>query len=619
MKKFLLNNTEYQQKVIRQRLYLSLSLVILLILVFLWRLFDIQVLQFDHFQTLSQENRVKVLPIPPIRGLIYSREGSILADNYSSFSLELTPEKISDFEKTVKILRRFINITDDDITRYEKIRSKKRKFEPIPLKNNLSQNEVAKLSVNAHRLDGVEVVARLNRYYPHGKQTVHSIGYVARIGVEDLNNINKANYSGTSHIGKVGIEKFYESKLHGDVGYQQVEVNAQGRILRVLDRKPPKSGNNLYLTLDLSLQQLAQKEMQDKRGAIVAMDPNNGDILAFVSSPSYDPNLFVNGIGEKAYKSLLDSNDRPLINRVLNGKYPPGSTFKPFLGYAALEQGIANSRNTVWCPGWFSLKGSSHRYRDWKKQGHGSTNLPEAIMESCDVYFYSLAYNMGIDKIHEYLNLFSFGRPTGIDIHGESRALLPSRDWKRAKYNQPWYPGETVIVGIGQGYALVTPLQLAVATSAIANRGKVYLPRLVASESNAEDNSVIQHEPVVSSIIGEPDSTYWQTIIDSMRDVVHHPNGTAKRSGYGAEYQFAGKTGTAQVISIAQDAEYDEDEIAKELQDHAWFIAFAPVENPVITAVILVENGGSGSGSAAPIARRLFDHYLKDRINLSEQ
>ena len=470
-KKFILNNKELEQQIIHQRIFVALILIVLIFLSLIARVFYLQVVQYDHFTTLSQENRVKILPIAPIRGLIYSRDGILLADNYSSFSLEITPEKVDDFEQTIASIKSLISINDEQLVRFNKLLKKKRKFESIPLKFNLSQQEVAKISVNSHKLPGVETIARLNRYYPHGNVTVHSIGYVGRIDEEELKTLDVSNYRGTTHIGKLGIEKSYEDTLHGKVGYQQVEVNAQGRIIRVLDRKAPESGKNLKLNIDLSLQQKANDALGDRKGAIVAMDPRNGELLAFVSKPNYDPNLFVNGIDRKSYQKLITSEERPLINRALNGKYPPGSTIKPFLGYAALELEKIREREEVWCPGWFSLKGSTHRYRDWKKQGHGSTDLNHAIMESCDVYFYSLAYDMGIDTIHKSLNEFGFGKQTGIDIEGESSALLPSREWKRKKFNQPWYPGETVIVGIGQGYSLVTPLQLVNATSALANLG----------------------------------------------------------------------------------------------------------------------------------------------------
>lgn len=609
-KKILLNNKEFEQQVIRFRLLVATGIIIISLLSVIVRLFYLQVIEYDHFTTLSQDNRVKVLPIAPIRGLIYSRDGVLLADNYPSFSLEVTPEKVDDLDQTIEFIQSLIEITPDQLQRFNKLLIKKRKFESIPLKFNLAEDELARLSINSHKLPGVDMVARLNRFYPYGSTTVHSIGYVGRIDENELKQVDKTNYRGTSHIGKLGIEKSYEHVLHGNVGYQQVEVNAQGRIIRVLERKAPESGKNLHLTLDLSLQQVANDALTDKRGAIVAMDPRNGEVLAFVSTPGYNPNLFVNGIDTKSYQALLNSSDKPLINRVLNGKYPPGSTIKPFLGYGALETQAVRDWEQVWCPGWFSLKGNTHRYRDWKKQGHGHANLNDAIMESCDVYFYSLAYEMGIDNIFKQLSEFGLGKVTGIDIQGESSALLPSREWKRKKFNQPWYPGETVIVGIGQGYTLVTPLQLATATSALANLGTLFQPGIVKSIVDPITKLETVLEPKIINTIANTSAKHWQTIVDSMINVVHGAQGTARRTGLGSAYQIAGKTGTAQVVGIAQDEEYDKDTLAEEFHDHAWFIAFAPATDPIISVAILVENGGSGSASAAPIARRLFDQYI---------
>ena len=609
-KRFILNNRGEELVLIRQRIILSGLIILLLLSALALRIFYLQVVEHEHYKTLSQHNRVKILPIPPIRGLIYSRDGVLLADNHPSFSLEIVPEHVDDMDVLLLELAQLVSISHDDLNRFRKTLKRKRLFESIPLRFNLSEQEVAVLSVNLHKLTGADIVARLNRYYPHAGDVVHTIGYVGRIDEEEMQSVDKSNYSGTTHIGKLGVEKSYEDILHGKVGYQQVEVNAQGRIIRVLDRQPPEAGKNLYLSLDLGLQKVASQALEGRKGAIVAMDPNNGEILAFVSTPVYDPNLFVNGIDSRSYKFLLNAVDRPLINRTINGKYPPGSTIKPFLGLMALEAGIKNQHEEVWCPGWFSLKGNKHRYRDWKKQGHGHVDLSYAIMQSCDVYFYSLAYEMGIDKINESLGQFGFGKPTGIDIGGESSALLPSREWKKKALKQPWYPGETLIVGIGQGYMLVTPLQLAAATSVLANGGKFISPHLVSKTMDpiSQEESFPYKPDVIS--LPKKNIENWQHVVQSMVDVVHAPRGTARRSGLDAEYQFAGKTGTAQVIGIAQDEEYEKDELDERFHDHAWFIAFAPAESPKIAVAILVENGGGGSRSAAPIARKLFDQYL---------
>ncbi len=599
-----------EQSLIGGRVVITGTLILLILAVFVARLFYIQIVQNEHFTTLSKHNRVKVLPIPPIRGLIYSRDGILLADNYPSFSLELIPEKIEDIDATIGRLGELISIDEDDIKRFRKQLGKKRRFESIPLRVNLDQQEVSVLSVTRHRFPGVDIVARLNRYYPHAEDTVHTIGYVGRIDEQDLARLDESNYSGTTHIGKLGIEKHYEDILHGKVGYQQVEVNAQGRVIRILDKVPPEAGKNIYLTLDLSLQRAAMKALEGRRGAIVALQPEDGSVLALVSSPGYDPNLFVNGIDTKSYKSLLGSKDIPLLNRATQGKYPPGSTIKPFLGLAALEDGVRQVQEQTWCPGWYSLKGSSHRYRDWKKQGHGHADLNFAIMQSCDVYFYDLAHEMGIDRIHAALDKFGFGKKTGIDIGAESSGLNPSREWKRGAMGQPWYPGETLISGIGQGYILTTPLQLATATAELASRGKKLVPHLVREYRDPITGVTTQVNNEDNGSIGLKDPGHLDYIINAMVDVVHAARGTARRSGLGAAYRFAGKTGTAQVIGIAQDEEYEEEEIGEEFKDHAWFIAFAPVDKPKIALAILVENGGGGSRTAAPIARILFDHYL---------
>ena len=446
-----------------------------------------------------------------------------------------------------------------------------------------------------------------------GVETSHAVGYVARIAESDLPYLDESNYQGTSHTGKFGVEKAYENILHGQVGYQQVEVNNKGRIIRVLDRTPPEPGKNLRLTLDIALQKVAFEALQDKRGAIVAIDPNNGDVLALVSSPSYDPNPFVNGIDVKSYQGLLQSKGKPLINRVLQGKYPPGSTIKPFMGLAALSYGIRKAEDEIWCPGWYKLKGSQHRYRDWKKQGHGHVDLKNSIMQSCDVYYYSLAHDMGIDKIYKVLVEFGFGKETGIDITGEASGLAPSRSWKQKIYNQSWFPGETLIAGIGQGYILVTPIQLVTAISSLANQGKIFHPRLGVETIDpiSENVETLSIEPYRTITIYDPD--HWQRIISAMVGVVHGPRGTARRSGLNAEYQFAGKTGTSQLIGIGQDEVYKKEKISEELQDHALFIAFAPVDKPKIAVAIIVENGGSGSRAAAPIARKLFDQFLLNK------
>ncbi len=610
--KFTLKDIEEETRLVRFRVYTAAVIIILLVMVLVGRLFYLQVIQHDHFTTLSQSNRVKVLPIPPIRGLVFSRDDVLVADNQPSFSLELIPEQIESLDKTIDQLSRLIDIDEESINRFKRLRQDKRRFESIPLKFNLSEDEIARFSVERYKFPGVKVVARQHRHYPEKAGLVHVLGYVGRIDEKDLQKIDESDYLGTSHIGKLGVEKAYEDILHGHVGHQQVEVNAQGRIIRVLERTPPEPGQNIHLTLDYSLQTAASNILQGRRGSIVAIDPNNGDILALVSAPAYDPNPFVNGIDSKSYNALLGDRDTPLINRALNGKYPPGSSIKPFLGIAALRTGVREASDTTWCKGWYTLKGHDHRYRDWKKTGHGHVDLNYAIMQSCDVYFYTLAHDLGITRLNKALTNFGFGTKTGIDIGGESTALVPSIEWKRRVLNQPWYPGETLIAGIGQGYVLATPLQLATATAALANHGKRVFPRLVYKTSDPISGESTTLPIATLNYVDGYKKEYWDFIIQAMEDVVHGVRGTARRSGANAAYKFAGKTGTAQVIGIGQDEKYDKNNVPEHLRDHALFIAFAPVELPKIALAIVIENGGSGSSTAAPIARQLLDHYLLD-------
>lgn len=602
-----------EYNLVRRRVLLASAVMVVLGLMLAARIFYLQVILHDHFTTLSQQNRVKIAPIAPIRGLIFSRDGVLLADNRPSFSLELTPERIDNLDNTLAALGRIISIGDADIARFREQLKKKRRFEGVPLRFNLSEEEVARVSLDRYRFPGVDVVARLNRYYPLGVNLAHTVGYVGMIDEQEIETLDRSNYSGTSHIGKLGVEKAYEELLHGKVGYQQVEVNAQGRVIRVLDRTPPVPGKNVYLTLDVSLQNVAVQALEGKRGAIVAIDPRDGAILAMVSAPGFDPNVFVNGIDSASYKELLDSPGTPLVNRVLQGKYPPGSTIKPFMALAALESDVRHSQDETWCQGWFTLKGSDHRYRDWKKGGHGHMGLRQAIAQSCDVYFYSLAHDLGIDRIQDALRQFGFGLPTGIDIGGEAAGVVPSRDWKRRTFNQPWYPGETLILGIGQGYLLATPMQLAAAVATIASRGWRAAPHLFLEARDPINNDTIEEaQPRREKRVQLKDDSVWDEIIAAMQEVVHGAHGTARRIGLNAPFQMAGKTGTAQVIGIGQDEEYRQEDVPEELRDHALFIGFAPVSAPQIAVAILVENGGSGSASAAPIARMLFDHYMTE-------
>lgn len=573
-----------------------------------WRMVQLQVVDHEHFTTLSRENRVKVVPLPPTRGLIYDRQGVLLAQNRPAYSLEITPEQAGDLKETLAELGKIIEISDDDLERFWNLRKRKRRFDSVPIRVNLTQEETAQFAVHRHRFPGVDIKTQLLRHYPHELQATHVLGYVGRVSQRDLEQIDVSNYAGTSHIGKNGVEKSYESALHGSVGFEQVEVNAAGRKVRTLEQTPPDPGVDIHLHLDIALQEVAIKAFGDNNGAAVAINPKNGGVLAFVSQPGYDPNLFVEGISTKNYKALQDDHARPLYNRALRGRYPPGSTVKPFIGLAGLETGVIQYDTSVYCPGFFRLQGNAHRYRDWKKTGHGSMDVENAIVQSCDVFFYKLAYDVGVDRLHEYLSQFGFGERTGIDLVGESTGLLPSREWKRRARNQPWYPGETLIMGIGQGYFLTTPLQLAAATAAIANDGTFYTPHVVDYLRSRETGEINPIPPSAHQIpIRQLQN--WVDVQTGMANVVEGQRGTAKRIR-NDKYRIAGKTGTAQVFTVAQDEEYDEEELEKKLRDHALFIAYAPIEDPQIAVAVVVENGGHGGSVATPIARAIMDAYL---------
>ena len=596
-----------------QRSVQALIFAAALVAVLIGRLVYLQVLAHEHYITLADDNRIKILPLPPNRGLIFDRNGLILADNLPSYRLELTLEQIRDIDTTLSKLSELVNIRDVDLKRFEKLRQRTPVFKPVALRFHLSDDEVARFAINRHRFPGVDIVAGLSRHYPHGPLAVHAIGYVGRIDERDLQRIDASDYSGTTHIGKVGIEKTYEEVLHGTVGYRQVETNAEGRILRTLVRTPPVPGENLYLTMDAELQSVAEQAFEGKAGAAIAIDPSNGDILAFVSQPTYDPNLFVNGIDTETYRALRDDAKQPLFNRALRGQYPPGSTLKPFVALGGLEQGITSEHADTYCPGFYRLPGKARKYRDWKRGGHGTVDLNIAIAQSCDAYFYDLALSMGIDRLHGFLALFGFGERTGIDITGELPGLMPSRQWKRAARNLPWFPGETLITGIGQGFVLTTPLQLASATATLSEYGRHFKPHIVASTQQYDDIELtpVPLEPQADTPV--EDLHHWSSVINAMREVVHGKRGTARKVGEGSEFEFAGKTGTAQVFGLKQEEKYEADKLAEELHDHSLFIAFAPIDKPRIAIAVVVEHGGSGSAVAAPIGRIILDQYMLEK------
>lgn len=596
-----------ESRLFTNRAFIAGVLVLAGILLVAGRLVQLQIDSHAHFSTLSQDNRVRLEPLPPTRGLIYDANGVLLADNYASYSLGITLEKVQDLDQTIADLGVLVDIGEKDLKRFARMRRQRRRFEGVPIRTNLNQEEVARIAVNSHRFPGVDIRAQLLRSYPLAEHTAHVLSYVGRINEQELDRIDASDYAGTDYIGKGGVEKAYEDLLHGSVGHQQVEVNAKGRVLRVLESRPPTAGKDLKLYLDIRLQQDAAAALGDRRGAVVAIDPRTGGVLALVSRPSFDPNLFVDGIGTADYQALRDSPDKPLFNRAIRGQYPPGSTVKPFLGLGGLETGVIGFTESRWCPGFYQLPGHDHKYRCWKRWGHGTVSLEKAIVQSCDVYFYRLAHDMGIDRLHDFLAEFGFGERTGVDVSGEQGGLLPSQAWKRRTRNQPWFPGETLIVGIGQGSYLATPLQLAAATATLAARGRFVAPRVArateipGSEPEREIPAVVRQIPLLPR--------HLEDVIASMSKVVEGERGTAKRIRTDA-YRIAGKTGTAQVFSVGQKERYRESDVAERMRDHALFIAFAPVEDPRIAVAVIVENGGHGGSVAAPVARRVMDAYL---------
>lgn len=596
-----------EQRIFFHRSIVSAFFVLLGCMLLWWRLFQLQVLEHEAYAAQSVDNRVRIMAIPPSRGLIYDRHGRLLADNLPSYSLEMTREEVKDLDGTLLALRELVEISDKQEQRFRRNLKNGRPFDKVALRLNLSAEEVARLAVNQHRFPGVEVSARLSRRYPQAITTAHALGYVGRINEREMKKLDRGNYSGTTHIGKLGVERHYESALHGTAGYQRVEVNASGRVLRVLEREPPVPGKDLHLTIDAVLQDVAHRALSDYNGALVAIDPWSGEVLALVSKPSYDINLFVNGISFSDYGALRDSPDRPLFNRAIIGQYPPGSTLKPIVGLAGLEDGVITPQQRFFAGPYYTLPGQSRRYRDWKKSGHGWVTLDSAIAQSCDVYFYDLAYQLGIDRLHEAMAEYGLGQRTGIDAPGEATGLLPSREWKLRARKQPWFPGETLITGIGQGYLLTTPLQLANVAGTLATDGLRFRPRLLYAArdpfSGEQLRSNAEQLPAV-------ESDYWSLVKQAMIHVTHAPNGTARRVGQSAQYTIAGKTGTAQVFGLAQDEEYDASTLARKLHDHALFIAFAPAESPEIAVALVVENGGSGSSVAAPIVKQVLDYYL---------
>ncbi len=608
-----LRNTERELHAFRTRILLSAVIVLAVFTLLGARFVWLQLVQHEYYHTRAEDNRIAIVPLPPHRGLILDRNGTVLARNYSAYTLEIAPRKVHDTESTIKALSGLVAINARDRSRFAKHLVEARNAESLPIRTRLSDEEVARFAVNRYRFPGVEIRARHFRQYPFGTTASHVLGYIGRIDardVEQLENLGvEANYRGTEYIGKRGVEATYQQWLHGETGLEQVEIDAGGRGIRTLSQTPSRAGHNVTLTLDIRLQEVAEATFEGRRGALVALDPSNGAVLAFVSVPGYDPNLFVDGIDVQSWKALNTSEDRPLNNRALAGVYPPGSTFKPFMALAALTLGQRTPKSTIQDPGYFIL--GERRFRDSRPGGHGTVDLRKSIVVSSDVYYYQLAHDMGIEAIAGFMHQFGFGSRTGIDLEGEAAGVLPSPQWKMKRFarreQQRWYAGETISIGIGQGYNAYTPLQLASATAAIANGGALYRPHVVAY---IEDPRTGTRETIAPQLIRQIPlkSEHVAFVQEAMAGV--NKEGTGARAFADAEYTSAGKTGTAQVIGIKQNEKYDESKIDERLRDHSLFIAFAPLQSPKIALAVVVENGGFGSRAAAPIARTVLDFYL---------
>ncbi|MEL0635912.1 penicillin-binding protein 2 [Marinomonas sp. TI.3.20] len=602
-------NYRKEKTLTQSRIIIAGLLVLLLAGVLMARLFYLQVVQYKLYQTKSDENRVMLVTVPPPRGLIYDRNGVVLADNRPIHSLTVTPERIKSLPWLKKTLSGMIDISQDEWDQFdEKLKEYRRPYQSITLKSQLTDAQWARIAVNLYKLDGVQVEAQLTRYYPYGKDKAfaHSIGYVGRITSKDLERVDKQAYQGALFIGKTGVEGYYESTLFGKAGIKKVEVNARGRIMEELSQVNPVPGKNIHLYMDARLQQYAYDLMGDYKGSVVAIDPNTGGILALVSKPGFDPNLFVRGISYKNYSTLRNSKDLPLFNRALRGGYPPASTIKPFMALAGLEYGFSSWTERYFARGYYQINPGGRRYRDWKRGGHGWINLQRAIIESVDTYFYQLANKMGVTPIHDFLSRFGFGKSTILDLDGASVGLLPSKEWKRAKYNQPWYPGDSVNIGIGQGFMVATPIQMATAVSAIAARGHYYYPRM-ARTIGGKPATFQGDSGGVHNIILK-DQSNWEKIATAMSKVITDPKGTGRRL-QGTDYTIAGKTGTGQVFSLQDGEEYEADKLVKRLHDHGLFIAFAPVEKPKIAIFAIFENGG-GAALPADLTKKIFDAYI---------
>ncbi len=603
-----------EKRLVNIRIWVAVGLMALLGMGLVSRLFYLQVVRYKELSTQSDENRLLVQPIPPTRGLIYDTNGKLLAMNTPSHILSIVREQTKDLDGLLTNISALVPLSEGELQRFHQRLRRRRPYEAVPLKFDLTEEEIARVTVNLFRLPGVDINAELIRKYPEGELFAHSVGYVGRINDQDLKQLDPAIYSGTHTTGKIGIERSYESVLLGKPGYQEVETNARGRVLRVLKKENPEAGKDINLYLDIDLQRTAVEAINGRRGALVAMDPKTGGVLAMVSNPAFDPNLFVTGIDSKTFSALNTDIERPLYNRASLGEYPPASTVKPVMGLALLANDVVTPEDKIFDKGWFQLPGSDHRFRNWNRSGHGWVDLPKAITVSNDTYFYIQAGKLGIDNLHDFASQFGFGHRTGIDIREERPGLLPSREWKQGVYGETWYPGETVIAIIGQGYMLATPLQLVESTALIANRGRYVQPRLV-KEDIPEVQGEFWGDDIETDNADDTDAMNWELIIEAMEDVVHSPQGTANwRIGKGLKYRMAAKTGTAQVVSIAQGEEYDAEQLKEFERDHSLFVAFAPVEDPQIAIAVILEN----SNGASNVARKVMDAYLLPRLAVAQ-
>ncbi|MBT42757.1 MAG: penicillin-binding protein 2 [Idiomarina sp.] len=617
-----IRDTESESSLFTRRVFVAIGIIAAVFILLIGNLYNLQVKEHTELQTRSNDNRIKLLPLAPNRGLIYDRNGVLLAENLPIFSLDIIPEEIKDLDTTIAELRQILTISDDDIAQFERNLRGQRRFSNVTLLDDINEQQVATFAAHQHKFPGVSIEARLVRHYPYKELLTHVVGYVAKINRRDVERLKQndelANYAASRTIGKLGIEKYYESELHGEVGYQRVEVNNRGRAVRTLSTEAPVPGQDIVLELDIELQRKATEILGERRGSIILMDAKTGGILAMASTPSYDANWFVNGISVKRYQSLLNSKDSPLLNRATQGGYPPASTIKPHIGLLGLEEGVITPTSRIWDPGWFEIKGVDRRYRDWLSWGHGWVNINTAIAESCDTFYYDLALKLGVDKISGFMTQFGFGETTGIDINEEIPALMPSRGWKRARYNQPWYAGETLSVGIGQSYWTATPMQLVSATAALANQGEHLVPRLLRGFGTI--GRLTLAEPAYKRPIVLKDESHWQVVKQGMEDVNMGAKGSARRAFADAPYTSAGKTGTAQVVNLAEDAEYVAEEIAEKYRDNAMYVGYAPADDPQVVISVALENVIGGGGSvAAPAAREMLDSWYQRYMQVTEQ